>query len=31
LVTEYNPDVNFDEMRPGTLITLPQVAPINRQ
>jgi membrane-bound lytic murein transglycosylase D len=31
LVTEYNPDVNFDEMRPGTMITLPQVAPINRQ
>jgi membrane-bound lytic murein transglycosylase D len=31
LVTEYNPDVNFEEMRAGTLITLPQVAPINRQ
>ena len=31
LVTEYNPDVDFNDMRPGTAITLPQAAPINRQ
>jgi membrane-bound lytic murein transglycosylase D len=31
LVTQYNPDVDFNEMRPGTSITLPQVAAINRQ
>ena len=31
LVAQYNPDVNFNDMRPGTPITLPQVVPINRQ
>jgi membrane-bound lytic murein transglycosylase D len=31
LVAEYNPDVDFDDMRPGTAITLPRVVPINRQ
>jgi membrane-bound lytic murein transglycosylase D len=31
LVAQYNPDVDFGEVRPGTAITLPQVAPINRQ
>jgi membrane-bound lytic murein transglycosylase D len=31
LVTQYNPDVNFRDMRPGTTLTLPQVAAINRQ
>jgi membrane-bound lytic murein transglycosylase D len=31
LVAEYNPDVNFTDMRPGTQVTLPQVVAINRQ
>ncbi len=31
LVAQYNPDVDFHDMRPGTTLTLPQVAGINRQ
>jgi len=31
LVTEYNPDVDFNDLRPGTAITLPSVEAINRQ
>jgi membrane-bound lytic murein transglycosylase D len=31
LVTQYNPDVDFSDVRPGTVITLPQVAAINRE
>ncbi|MEP6546795.1 MAG: transglycosylase SLT domain-containing protein [Gammaproteobacteria bacterium] len=31
LVAQYNPDVDFNDVRPGTTITLPQVAVINRQ
>ena len=31
LVAQYNPDVDFNDMRPGTVISLPRVAPINRQ
>ncbi len=31
LVAQYNPDVNFGDMRPGTTLTLPQVVAINRQ
>jgi membrane-bound lytic murein transglycosylase D len=31
LVAEYNPDVNFNDIRPGTSITLPQVVGVNRQ
>jgi len=31
LVTQYNPDADFREMRPGQAITLPEVEPINRQ
>jgi membrane-bound lytic murein transglycosylase D len=31
LVAQYNPDVNFSDIRPGTTITLPQVVDINRQ
>ncbi len=31
LVAQYNPDVDFNDVRPGTTITLPQVAAINRQ
>ena len=31
LVAQYNPDVNFHDMRPGTTLTLPQVVGINRQ
>jgi len=31
LVAQYNPDVDFDDVRPGTAITLPRVVPINRQ
>jgi hypothetical protein len=30
-VAEYNPDVDFSDVRPGTAITLPRVEPINRQ
>ena len=31
LVAEYNPDVDFNDVRPGTAITLPRVVPVNRQ
>ena len=31
LVAQYNPDVDFNDVRPGSSITLPQVALINRQ
>ena len=31
LVVEYNPDVDFGDMRPGTTIALPRVEAINRQ
>jgi len=31
LVAQYNPDVDFNDMRPGTAITLPRVVGINRQ
>lgn len=31
LVAQYNPDVNFHDMRPGTTLTLPQVVAVNRQ
>jgi membrane-bound lytic murein transglycosylase D len=31
LVAQYNPDVNFNDVRPGTTITLPRVVVINRQ
>jgi membrane-bound lytic murein transglycosylase D len=31
LVTQYNPDVDFNDMRPGASISLPRVEPINRQ
>ena len=31
LVAQYNPDVNLNDMRPGTAITLPQVVGINRE
>jgi membrane-bound lytic murein transglycosylase D len=31
LVTQYNPDVDFGDMRPGTALTLPRVETINRQ
>ena len=31
LVAQYNPDVNFNDVRPGTKITLPRVEEINRQ
>jgi membrane-bound lytic murein transglycosylase D len=31
LVAEYNPDVDFGDMRPGTTIALPRVEAINRQ
>jgi membrane-bound lytic murein transglycosylase D len=31
LVAEYNPDVDFGEVRPGTTIVLPRVEAINRQ
>jgi membrane-bound lytic murein transglycosylase D len=30
LVAQYNPDVDFNDVRPGTTITLPKVVPINR-
>jgi membrane-bound lytic murein transglycosylase D len=30
LVAQYNPDVNFKDIRPGTILTLPQVVGINR-
>ena len=31
LVTEYNPDVDFNDVRPGSSVTLPKVVDINRQ
>jgi membrane-bound lytic murein transglycosylase D len=31
LVAEYNPDVDFGDVRPGTSIALPRVVPINRE
>ena len=31
LVTEYNPDVDFSEVRPGSAIALPIVVAVNRQ
>ena len=31
LVAEYNPDVDFGDVRPGTSIALPRVEAINRQ
>jgi membrane-bound lytic murein transglycosylase D len=31
LVAEYNPDVDFGDVRPGTIIALPRVEAINRQ
>jgi membrane-bound lytic murein transglycosylase D len=31
LVAQYNPDVNFRDMRPGTALTLPHVVEVNRQ
>lgn len=31
LVAQYNPDVDFNDVRPGTTITLPRVANINRE
>jgi membrane-bound lytic murein transglycosylase D len=31
LVAQYNPDVNFSDIRPGTTIALPKVVDINRQ
>jgi membrane-bound lytic murein transglycosylase D len=31
LVAQYNPDVNFNDVRPGTAIALPRVVAINRQ
>jgi membrane-bound lytic murein transglycosylase D len=31
LVAEYNPDVDFNDVRPGTTITLPRVVSINRE
>jgi membrane-bound lytic murein transglycosylase D len=31
LVAEYNPDVDFSDVRPGTTIALPRVEAINRQ
>jgi len=31
LVAQYNPDVDFNDMRPGIAVTLPVVADINRQ
>jgi membrane-bound lytic murein transglycosylase D len=31
LVAQYNPDVDFHDIRPGTTIALPRVVEINRQ
>jgi membrane-bound lytic murein transglycosylase D len=31
LLAQYNPDVNFSDIRPGTTIALPKVVDINRQ
>ena len=31
LVTQYNPDVDFNDVRPGSSVTLPKVVEINRQ
>jgi hypothetical protein len=31
LISQYNPDVDLGDIRPGTTITLPRIAAINRQ
>jgi membrane-bound lytic murein transglycosylase D len=31
LISQYNPDVNLGDLHPGTTVTLPQIAAINRQ
>jgi membrane-bound lytic murein transglycosylase D len=31
LISQYNPDVDLGDLRPGTTITLPRIAAINRQ
>jgi membrane-bound lytic murein transglycosylase D len=31
LMSQYNPDVNLGDLHPGTIVTLPQIAAINRQ
>ena len=31
LISQYNPDVNLADLHPGTSVTLPQIAAINRQ
>jgi membrane-bound lytic murein transglycosylase D len=31
LISQYNPDVNLGDLHPGTSVTLPQIAAINRQ
>jgi membrane-bound lytic murein transglycosylase D len=31
LISQYNPDVNLGDLHPGTSVTLPQIALINRQ
>jgi hypothetical protein len=31
LVGQYNPDVDFSDVRPGTTISLPRITAINRQ
>ena len=31
LISQYNPDMNLGDLHPGTSITLPQIAAINRQ
>jgi membrane-bound lytic murein transglycosylase D len=31
LISQYNPDVDLADMRPGTTVTLPRIAAINRQ
>ena len=31
LITQYNPDVDFNAMQPGSHVTLPRIEPINRQ
>jgi membrane-bound lytic murein transglycosylase D len=31
LISQYNPDVNLGDLHPGTSVTLPQIAAINRR
>jgi membrane-bound lytic murein transglycosylase D len=31
LISQYNPDVDLSDLRPGTSVTLPRIAAINRQ